>query len=346
MAYFAENLKKAGLQVFEQIPLYKYSTIKIGGNAKYFVEVKTVDQATKAFKIALNENIPVFVLGGGSNVLISDTGFNGIVIKNSIAGIEYIGQEKINFREQHARKEETTWSANLLSLDDISFTPSEPAILAKVMSGTSLPYTLTNTIEHNATGLQIFAGVPGTIGGAIWNNIHGAKWLIGQFIRDVTFIDEKGALQTKTPEQLHFKYNSTDFRTSKAFIVSAIFTLFEGGKDQAREVANEWISRKKIQPKNSLGCTFNNLTDVEKSSAGLENLSAAYVIDKILGLKGFKIGGVQVSESHANFIAVEKNARADDYIALVEKIKKECFEKTGIELKEEIVRVGEFNYQN
>lgn len=342
MPTFTQKLKNAGLPVQEQIPLYKYSTIKVGGNAKYFVEVENEDQAVLAFNLALQEETPVFVLGGGSNVLISDSGFNGLVIKNSLVGIHFLGEKKLKFTEQKALKQETMWKENLLSLDDISFTPSEEILTYKIYSGSNLPYVITHTIQHDATGLQMFAGIPGTIGGALWNNIHGAKWLIGQFVHNITYLNEAGQLMTKTPKELDFEYNSTWFRSNKSFILSAEFGLFKGGKEKARQIANEWISRKKIQPKNSLGCAFNNLTLEECKEAGIENLSAAYVIDKILGLKGFKIGGAQVSESHANFIVTESGACALDYLALVEKIKKECFEKTGLVLREEIVKLGNF----
>jgi UDP-N-acetylmuramate dehydrogenase len=343
MSTFASKLNKTGLQVYEQMPLHKYSSIKVGGNAKYFVDVKSTSQAEISYKLALEENIPFFILGGGSNVLISDSGFDGLVIKNSITGIDFIKKEQTQFNEQLARKQETAWTANLLSLDNIEFEKSENMLIFNIYSGTNLPYTITHTIEENATGLQIFAGIPGTIGGAIWNNIHGAKWLLGQFIKSITFLNEKGSLITKTPGELDFEYNSTWFKSHHAFILSAEFTLFEGGKERAREIANEWIARKKIQPKNSLGCAFSNLTQREMEKAGIENLSAGYVIDKILGLKGFKIGGVQVSESHSNFIIADSGAQAQDYYDLVEKIKRECHEKIGIELKEEIVKLGVFN---
>ncbi|MBU1104684.1 UDP-N-acetylenolpyruvoylglucosamine reductase, partial [Patescibacteria group bacterium] len=141
---------------------------------------------------------------------------------------------------------------------------------------------------------------------------------------------------------LELEYNDSFFHRNNYLILSAKLNLFLGDIKTAQMTASEWIKRKIVQPKNSAGSTFSNLTEEQKQTAGLDNLSAGFVIDKILNLRGYTVGGAKVSESHANFIETKEGATAKDVLTIINYIKKLAQERLGVDLKEEIVLVGEF----
>lgn len=239
------------------------------------------------------------------------------------------------------RKEETNWQTGFLNLDGIAPTFSDRGVRVELLTGTPLAYAISTCIEADATGLEVFAGIPGTIGGAVWNNIHGAKLLFGQFVESVSVLDKNGTIKKMECHELEFSYNHSVFHATQDVILSATLVLFSGGKETARSVANEWISRKTLQPKNSLGSIFSNLIEEQKVTAGIENLSSGFVIDKLLGLKGYRNGGSQVAPTHANLIITYPGCSAKYYLTLIEYIKDQALSKLGIELEEEIVRLGE-----
>ncbi len=330
-------------KVLENEPLAKYSTLKIGGAADLFLNITNIEDIAPAINFSRENNILLFVLGGGSNTLIGDKGFRGLVLKNSCTGIELLNKVNIEFNQTgEAKKEESHWMPGFLDLSGIDITPSSEGIRVKILSGTPLSYAITSCIEHDATGLEVFAGIPGTIGGAVWNNIHGAKWLIGQFLEEVEVLTMSGYRKVLKREELGLDYYDTVFHSSGDFILSATFVLFVGGKQKAREVANKWIAQKTLQPKNSIGSIFRNITEEQKASCSLDNLSTGYIIDKVLNLKGHRIGGVQICETHANLIITHPGATASDYASLIELVKETAKNKLGLDLIEEIVRVGEF----
>ncbi len=335
--------KLVSIQVFENESLAKYSTLKIGGPADLFINITNIEDIAPAINFSRENNIPLFVLGGGSNTLIGDKGFRGLVIKNSCTGIELLDKVRIDFNQTgEAKKEESHWMPGFLDLKGIDISPTSEGIRVNILSGTPLSYAISYCIEHGACGLEVFAGIPGTIGGAVWNNIHGAKWLIGQFLEEVEILTKSGERKILKREELGLNYYDTIFHSTGDYILSATFVLFLGDKQKAREVANKWIAQKTLQPKNSIGSIFRNITEEQKASCSLDNLSTGYIIDKVLNLKGYKIGGVQICETHANFIITHPGATARDYASLIEFVKETAKNKLGLDLIEEIVRVGEF----
>ena len=324
-------------------PLYKYSSIKLGGPADLFVNVTTIEDIATCINFCRENNLDYFIIGGGTNTLISDNGFRGLVIRNNVVGIEVKGQTDMSFDDtMRGRKEETNWKSGFLDLGGIEPLMSDKGVRVELLAGTPLAYAISSCIESDATALEVFAGIPGTIGGAVWNNIHGANLLFGQFVESVSVLTAGGVIKSMDRTELEFSYNHSIFHTTKDVILSAVLLLFSGGKDHARQVANEWISRKIIQPKNSIGSIFSNLTEEQKTSTGLENLSAGFVIDKVLNLKGYSVGGAQIAPNHANFIITHAGCTAKDYLTLIEYIKTTALEKLKIDLQEEIVKLGEF----
>lgn len=335
--------QKLNAKVLVNEPLHKYSSIKLGGPADLFVSVTVLEDIATCINFCRENNLDYYILGGGTNTLISDSGFRGLVIRNNVVGLEVKGQTDMSFDDtMRGRKEESNWQSDFLSLEGIEPLISDKGVRVELLAGTPLAYSISSCIESDATGLEVFAGIPGTIGGAVWNNIHGANLLFGQFVESVSVLTSEGAIKSMHRSELEFSYNHSIFHATKDIILSATLVLFSGGKGHARQVANEWISRKIIQPKNSLGSIFSNLTEEQKASAGLENLSTGFVIDKVLNLKGYSIGGAQIAPNHANFIITHVGCTAKDYLTLIEYIKTTAKEKLNIDLQEEIVKLGEF----
>ncbi len=342
---FVEKIKKqTKLQISEGEPLSKHTSLKIGGPADYFIEPKTQEDVRIIFEIVSNEHIPYFILGGGTNILVGDKGFRGLVIKNGSRSIEFLNESKIRIRRtSEDRHQETHWKEGFIKLSDLDYDEeTEAGMIIKVSTGTPLPLLINKTLEKGLTGLQWFARIPGTIGGAVWNNIHGGKKYIGDYLYEVEVIDSSGVKRSLKREELELSYNKTPFQDSKALILSAKFNLQMGDKERAIATFEEWKRRKNNQPYNSAGSTFSNISEEERIKAGIENKAAGFIIDNILDLKGYKVGKVKVSEAHANFLETESGAKAKDALEIIETIQQRTKEKLGIELKLEIVKVGEF----
>jgi UDP-N-acetylmuramate dehydrogenase len=326
----------------KNVSLGTFTSLKVGGRALFFAKLSSKNEIISLFS-SYSGRCPVFFLGGGTNILVGDKGFNGLVIRNEYIKFSVVGKIKVSkIKERKVRNEQSVWREGILNWDNLEINQSKDGVLVAVSSGYPLPLLISNTLKLGFTGLELFSGIPGTVGGAVWNNIHGADWFFGDFIESVEVSDAFGKTHCLKSSELKMGYNRSYFQKEKLFIVSVTLRLFLGDSERAKKVSAEWVKRKSIQPKNSAGSTFSNITLQEKEKAGLDNLSAGYIIDKILNLRGFTVGRAKISERHANFIETEEGARASDVVTIIEHVKSETYEKLGISLKEEIVRVGEF----
>ncbi len=306
-----EKLKKIlpGLQ--KNIPLKNYTTFKIGGPAKYFFRARKKEDLIKAIKTAKEFNLSFFILAGGSNLLISDKGFKGLVIKNEARNFE-IKKEKI--------------------------IAESGAILDKVVE---------RAVKVGLAGLEKGSGIPGTLGGAVYGNAGCPKgdWEIGKLIKEVELLMPNGKIKRVGKNWLSFQYRNSRLkktRDKKPIILEVILKLKKrrpkpphhnigsGGKDlkkRRQEILK--IRSEKIPPGFSAGSIFKNPS---KKPAG-------FLIEKC-GLKGKKIGKAQISQEHANFIVNLKGAKATDVLKLINLAKKKVKNKFGINLKEEIQFLG------
>lgn len=334
------------IQFKEQEPLAPYTTVKIGGPAEVFCEVKTSDDFSKIVIFARKNDIPVTILGWGANSLISDEGIQGLVIKNSAQEIKIVEtrliasvpQEQITVpRWQHDETEGTGKS----NFTDLNFDESNfPRVHVQVDAGTPLPVLMNTLLQEGITGLQWYSRIPATLGGAIVNNIHGGTHFIEEIIESVEIIDQEGALKTLRNNELEFDYDFSRFHHSGEIIVKATIQLFKGDVEQAKKVIKEWAIRKATQPQNSLGCIFQNISKEQQLKLGYPTNSVGYIVEHILGMKGYQIGEAKVSEKHCAFIENVGSATAYDYLAVIKKIITETKAKTGIELKPEIFFLG------
>jgi len=306
-------------------PLNRYTTFKVGGPADFFYEAKTKDELISAITIARKVGLPIFILGGGTNILIGDKGIRGFVIKNSTQGIAIRGVRG--------------------SMESGS---SKRTVYVEAESGVSINKLVRFTIEEGLSGLQMHLGLPGSVGGAIYMN---SKWTkpegyVGDAVYQALVLTPNGDLKQVTRDFFDFSYDFSAIQKTGDIVVSVTFALIVDTKEHLWEIANGSIGyRRETQPQGvfSAGCTFKNISKATAMMASTPNLttSAGFLVDNA-GLKGERIGDAQISTVHANFIVNLKNATAADVVTLIEKAKNAVKKKFGVTLEEELIRVGEF----
>ena len=323
-------------------PLACYTTWKIGGNAEAFIVVNTAEEFIKLFATINKLNIDYFIIGGGSNVLISDNGVKKLVIKNEVSKIEFGKIVTVKQRKDKIEvlRTEDTKNKDYIQFSDLDYDDFSPIkTQVTINSGTILQKAINISLDNNLSGLQWFSGIPGTLGGAIFNNIHGGS---KHFSENVEWVDVliDGKVERLTPKQLKFGYDYSLLHEKSLPVLSVGLLLNHFDPQKARQTAIEWTKRKLVQPRNSCGSVFKNLTKDEASKAGLPNVSAGYLIDKVLNMKGYRLNGVRVFEKHANFIVNNGDGKAEDVFDLVKLIKERALAERGVKLQEEFVYIG------
>ncbi len=306
-------------------PMAKHTTFKIGGPADYFFDAKTAETLADAIVAGRKLNIPVIVLGGGSNILVGDGGFRGLVVKNSARNIAIRGAKGSR-----------------------SGGKSEELVFVEVDSGVIMNQLVRFSVEEGLGGLEMQLGLPGTVGGAVFMN---SKWThpVG-YVGDVVYQAE---ILTPTNERkivprsyFSFAYDSSSIQKTGDIVLRVVFALRRGSKDELWKIATESVKYRQLtQPQGvkSPGCTFRNISEADALSIPTPNhtTSAGFLVDHA-GMKGKKIGGAQVSPLHANFIVNTGGATASDVVQLIEMAREAVQKQFGVTLEEEIVRVGEF----
>ena len=300
-----EELKKLLPKIQRNVLLRHYTTFKIGGPAKYFFVAKTKKDLIKAVKVAKKINLPFFILGGGSNLLVSDEGFDGLIIK---------------IKNQNLKIKNANQKSKIIEAE----------------AGVSLSQLVSVSLKNSLTGLEWAVGIPGTVGGAIWGNAGAFGKSMKDIIKSVKVLEvknKKSKIKNLTNRDCRFGYRDSIFKKNPNLIIlSTEIKLEKGNKKEIKEKMKENLTyRKQTQPLSfpSAGSIFKNPKDY----------FAAKLIEKT-GLKGKKIGNAQISKKHANFIVNLKRAKAIDVIQLINLVKKEVKKKCGIDLKEEIQYLG------
>ena len=323
------------MNIRKNVNLAKYSNYKIGGPADYFLEAKTVADLQRGIKIAAERNLPIFILGSGTNLLISDKGFKGMVVRPALQSIKVI---KNNFVEV---------GSGLLVNDFINF-----------------------TIRNGLSGMEWAGGLPGTVGGAVRGNAgcYGGetKDLIVS-VKSVRLAD--GKTIKRNNKQCLFGYRDSVFKQNngKEIIVSAIFRLKPGKKEEMKKLIQEKIDHRLSRhpmDRPSIGSTFKNIPLAQICPEGSKKYSeavwksefkfkkvvfpvkndpfpvipVAYAISKV-GVMGKSAGGAMVSPKHPNFIINMGGAKARDVEELISLVKKSVWRKFKIRIEEEIIRI-------
>lgn len=303
----------------QNVPFAPYTTFKIGGPAKFFCEAKNEEDIRDAFKFAREKKLPVFALGGGSNILVSDKGFGGLVIK--LLNSDY-------------------------SVQDNKIECGAGCLLAKIVS---------ESVKAELSGLEWAAGIPGTVGGAVRGNAGAFGGKMADIVKSVKILDiHKSQISILSNEDCKFAYRDSQFKQDPNLIIlSVVLELKKGEKSESEKMIKEVLEkRKEKQPSDfpSPGSFFKN--PVAKSKKLIQQfetdtgqkvkddkIPAPWLIEEC-GLKGKKIGGAMVSEKHANFLVNTGNATAEDVVMLAAIIKTKVRNKFGIQLKEEVQMVG------
>ena len=304
----------------ENILLAKYTTYKIGGPAKYFFIAKTKEDLISAIGFAKRLKLPVFILGGGSNLLVSDKGFNGLVIKIDIS--------EVNFQKNKA-------------------------FVGAGADLTKLAYMLADT---GLSGLEWSAGVPGTVGGAIYGNAQAFGTKISDTVETVEALNLKTLrLVSLTKKQCQFFLKNSIFKKYKnLIIISAVLKFKKKDINEIKRKIKEFLNYREIHhPINfpSAGSTFVNPETVIKNKQLLKKfpelneynqkgtIPAGYLISKC-NLSGKRMGKAQVSEKHANFIINLGGAKAKDVLSLIKSARSKVQKTFGISLQLEVQLVG------
>ncbi|MDQ3098487.1 MAG: FAD-binding protein [bacterium] len=320
-----------------------HTTWRVGGPADLFFEAKAENDLISVVKIARDTATPFFIIGGGANILASDKGYRGLIIKNVIEHFSII--DPIPDWEEHSTGEYRHVAVHFHYYDDVE-NPNNGAekIFLDVSSGYSMPHFIRDMFKNDLTGLEWFMRVPGTLGGWIYNNIHGHTIFIGDFIHSVRILTEDNRISEKSWRDLDFGYDYSIFHTNRDIILSARIRLFKGDVPKAQEISKSVLIKKnERQPANSAGCVFHNISPEDAKKHGFESDAIGYVVDKKFGWLGQKrVGGAWISAKHGNFIETDGAATAQDIIAVMDIIKNEFRDRYSIDIKEEIFRVGEF----
>ncbi len=325
----------------KKVSLKNYTTYKIGGEAEYFYQANTKTELISAIQFALKEELEINIIGGGSNVLVSDKGVKGLTIRNMAKDINITDKVPNDFdiKKSFARYSQGEY----MKFSDLEDDETKyERVLVEVQSGVNLTFFINQMINSGLTGIQYFSGIPGTIGGAVFNNIHGGTRIIGDLIYSAEVMDNEGKITEVNPDFFRFGYDESILHTNKYFLLSVKFVLFKGDQNIAKKIALEWTKRKKaIQPiLPSAGSVFKNITEEERIAVGAPVNSSGWLIDQ-MGFKGFTIGGAKVYEKHANFIVNMGFAKQADVSAIIEKIQEKALDKYKLELIPEIIFKGE-----
>ena len=301
-------LDKIQGEVRQNEPMSKHTSLRVGGPADLFIIPKDIDDVKTIYR-HLGET-PLFVLGEGTNLLVSDRGFRGIVLSLSE-----------NFKSIQAP---LFWRT----------AEGEEKAVVKVGAGVKMSYLVKYLARYSLTGIEDLVGIPGSLGGAVIMNAGAEGTEIGQAIRSVTRVTSQGEIEVTQKKDLIFRYRKTLFPDGGGIVVEAELELKKG---EAVDIQNK-IDRHLSRRRNTQPLSLPNSGSVFKNPEG----DKAGRLIEAAGLKGFSIGEAGISIKHANFIVNKGEAQAADVLDLIRHIQKVVREKTGVDLETEVVIAGDW----
>lgn len=286
-----------GIRYSENEPLAPHTSMKIGGSCDIFTKPATEEQICEIIKLCRRDGIPYFVMGKGSNILVSDNGYRGCIIL--IEPDMHMGEISVN--------------GNTIT----------------AAAGAGLKSVCMAALENELTGLEFAYGIPGSVGGALFMNAGAYGGEMKDIVTACRYIDENGELCTITAQELSLSYRHSCFSGRKCVITSVTMELKKGSRDEIKAKMDDLMQRRRDkQPLEfpSCGSTFKRP----------EGYFAAALIEEC-GLKGYTIGGAQVSEKHSGFVINRGGATSKDVLKLVAHIKDTVREQKGVELECEML---------
>ena len=277
-----------------------HTTFRIGGPADYFVLPETVEELANVLKLCKEEQVPYFILGNGSNLLVGDKGFRGVVI-----------QLYKNF--------------DGLQIEGTTVTAKAGAMLIRVAKESG---------RAGLTGLEFASGIPGTIGGAMVMNAGAYGGEMKDVVTAVTVLTKDGEIKTLTGEEMNFRYRGSVVEDEAYIVLEAVMELQEGNLEEIQARIDELsVQRRTKQP-------------IEFPSAGSTfKRPEGYFAGKLIqdaDLRGYQVGGAQVSEKHCGFVINAGGATAADVMQLMQDVSDKVQAQFGVALEPEVKRIGEF----
>jgi len=283
----------------EHEPMSKHTSFRVGGAARWFVQPGNVQEVQEAIVFAQEKKLPWFVLGGGTNTLVSDKGFEGVIINITNRAVKIDG-------------ERVTAAAGAMSVS-----------------------VARSAADAGLSGMEWAASLPGTIGGAVRGNAGCFGGEMKDAVESVRVLRDGSTMELKNAD-CQFAYRESCFKHNKDVIIDVTLKLTTGDKQMVKAKMDEMMNKRKTtQPiaSGTAGCAFKNpLVNGKLTSCGK-------IIEE-LGLKGMKIGGIQISEIHGNFLINDGTATADNVVQMISFVKTRARDELGISLQEEIEYVG------
>jgi len=316
VASIEERLRKAlGDSLLTHEPLRHHTTFRIGGPADFYFPARTSDEMVVALRIAREIDLPIFLLGGGSNLLVSDEGFRGLVVRNAIEDVEF---------------------------DNTA---------ALVGAGVDFLQFIYQCRDRALSGLEFAAGIPGSIGGALYGNAGCYGQDIGSFTIECTHATLDGALvETRPASWYQFAYRDSRLKRDPRVLLSCLLQLRRGEPEAIQAVIDEKLEIRRqrhpqwrVEP--TAGSYFKNLPPDwqmpgAKHSPGTRRVPAGQLLDEV-GCRGLRVGDAMVFAKHANIIVNAGRATAREVLELAEIMKSRVRERFGVTLEEEVMFLGE-----
>ena len=302
-------------RVRRRVPLAKYTSFRIGGPADALYTARTADELAAAVLAARELGVPYFLLGLGANILVGDRGYRGLVIRNRA--------DHVRFRPAGPRGDECLLWAE---------------------SGAIIQDLILEAVERGWSGIEHYIGIPSTVGGAIWQNLHFLSpaperertMFIAEVFESCEILSQENERKVVDAEYVQFGYDDTVFHHRRDVVLSVTFRLTRGDPDRLHRILHENLSWRgarhpwlQIHP--SAGSIFKKI----------EGIGAGRLVDQA-GLKGFRHGGAQISPIHANIVVNRGTATAKDVRELIAIAQRAVEEKSGHRLEPEIGFIGEF----
>ena len=287
-------------QFLREEPMKKHITFRVGGPAACFLTPSTKEQIREILHICQEEKTPYFILGNGSNLLVSDQGFDGVVLQ------VYKNMNQMAVEGEHLR----------------------------VQAGALLSATARKALEAGLTGMEFAAGIPGTMGGAAVMNAGAYGGEMKDILESVTVLTPEGEQKELKNEELQLGYRTSVVKEKGYIVLEAVLSLKKGDpeaiKSRMDELKEQRVTKQPLEYP-SAGSTF-------KRPEG-------YFAGKLIqdaGLRGYQVGGAQVSEKHCGFVINKENAIAKDVVDLIHDVQRIVYEKFQVQLETEVKFLGEF----
>lgn len=295
------------VRVQRDVALAPLTTFRVGGPADWLLTLRGARELRTAVALASEAHVPITVLGGGSNVLVADRGVRGLVVRVHGGEVSLSAPDRV-----------------------------------RADAGVTINGLVRWTLNRGISGLEAWAGTPGTVGGAVYGNAHFRGRLIGEIVASVTLVTPSGDISDVPAAEMEFGYDDSRLHRTREIVVSAEFGVGRGDPASLRATSRESLAfRKRTQPLESAsaGCIFQNPDPARDRVPDGIPASAGALVDRA-GLKGAREGRARVSPTHANFIVNDGGASADDIRRLVTRCKQAVKARFAVELREEIVCLG------